>query len=196
MKKEIIIPAAIALIGMLTLSPAMAGDTTHSKKGDESHMGEQMDTNRHQYFSKNAMRGTDLIGQGVYNRNNEEIGSVEDLVIGSDGQVNYLVIEYGGILGMGDRLVPIPMSKIDRSRTEDSNIRINVSKEELDNAPNFTTNEWPNFNDDGYQDELRGYYGEESPASTPEYDKKDKMESGEMRMQDTGKQSDSQSKKE
>ena len=198
MKNGIIMLAVMALVGLLALSPAMAGEKSHSKSGDESHMGSQhmrsqMDADSHRYFSKKAVRGTDLIGKGVFNRDNEEIGSVNDIVIGKDGRVNYLIVEYGGVMGMGDRLAPIPLSAVDRSYDNDNNLRINVSKEELDNAPNFADNAWPDFNDDSYQDRLRGYYGGVPPTPTHSYDEMETMQGGKSGMHDTDEQTGSKS---
>ena len=42
-----------------------------------------------------------LSGVNVYNEANDKIGAISDVIIAPEGQVNGVVVEAGGILGMG-----------------------------------------------------------------------------------------------
>lgn len=53
-------------------------------------------------------RASNLIGAKVITGGDEELGSVNDLVIDRDGQVVGVVIGVGGFLGMGKRTSPSP----------------------------------------------------------------------------------------
>lgn len=194
MQRLITVIFILALTGSLMLSPAFAGDQSNKDKdwdksqsqiGDEKNLkGEQMRSGRNvqgrNYFSQKAIRGSDLIGKAVVNRDDEEIGTVEDIVIGQDGRVNYLVIAYGGLLGMGDSLSPIPLSKVDRTHTNENNLKISVSKAELKEAPNFADNAWPDFTDENYDEAVQGYFG-----GTPEVPESDAGQSRGMQKEDT-----------
>jgi sporulation protein YlmC with PRC-barrel domain len=57
-------------------------------------------------------RASKLAGLSVYNDNNENIGSLNDLLTGKDGNIKAAVISVGGFLGMGSRLVAVPFDKI------------------------------------------------------------------------------------
>ncbi len=58
-------------------------------------------------------RGSELIGQTVYNRQNQPIGEVKEFVIDRDGRVSIAVVGFGGVLGtMGQRQVAINYAAI------------------------------------------------------------------------------------
>jgi sporulation protein YlmC with PRC-barrel domain len=57
------------------------------------------------------VRLSQLIGEDVRNRQGEDLGDVKDLVIDtSENQVKYVVIEFGGFLGLGQKLFAFPLS--------------------------------------------------------------------------------------
>lgn len=66
--------------------------------------------------SKETVRGWSvkdkIMGKSVYNENDEKVGDVADIVLQSNGQVEYFVIGAGGFLGMGQHDVAIPFDKI------------------------------------------------------------------------------------
>lgn len=108
---------------------------------------------------KAAVRGSNLIGAQVVNRDNQEVGTVEDIIVGRNGRVNYLVIDHKGMLGRADTLIPVPYSAVDRTAERGDRIVLDASREELQNAPSFASNDWPNFSDRSYEKNVRGYYG-------------------------------------
>jgi sporulation protein YlmC with PRC-barrel domain len=57
-------------------------------------------------------RASKLVGLGVYNDNNESIGSINDLLADKSGNIKAVVIGVGGFLGVGSHLVAIPYEKI------------------------------------------------------------------------------------
>jgi sporulation protein YlmC with PRC-barrel domain len=84
-------------------------------------------------------RSSKLIGLTVYNKANEKIGDVNDLILGPDGKVASAVIGVGGFLGMGEKLVAVPFSDLQLNRDADGTMRVttNSTKEALENAPDF-----------------------------------------------------------
>src|SRR5262249_23928012 len=57
-------------------------------------------------------RASKIAGLNVYNDNNENVGSINDLLMDKSGSVKAAVISVGGFLGVGARLVAVPYDKI------------------------------------------------------------------------------------
>lgn len=80
-------------------------------------------------------RAEEVIGQPLVNATGEEIGDIEDLVLGSD-QVVYAVVGVGGFLGMGERKVAIPFDQIQLSEDE-AQITTLMTEEDLETLPEY-----------------------------------------------------------
>jgi hypothetical protein len=57
-------------------------------------------------------RASKVIGSEVLNDANQTIGSIDDLLISSDGKDPYAVLSVGGFLGMGTHLVVVPYANL------------------------------------------------------------------------------------
>ena len=57
-------------------------------------------------------RSSKLVGVKVYNNNNENIGSIDDMLVDKSGAVKGVVIGVGGFLGMGEHLVAVSFDQI------------------------------------------------------------------------------------
>lgn len=77
-----------------------------------------------------GFRAVDVIGLEVYGSGGEEIGEVEDLVVGRDGMIETLVIEAGGIFDLGDTHFAIPWEETLILQGLDS-VRVPVAEEDL-----------------------------------------------------------------
>lgn len=62
--------------------------------------------------SHGAWRVGKLDGATVYNGQGDDIGTIDDLLMSSDGKISKVVISVGGFLGIGDKLVEVPFSKL------------------------------------------------------------------------------------
>lgn len=84
---------------------------------------------------------SNLIGETVYNGTGddaENIGDVNDLVIGADGGVDSVVIGVGGFLGIGEKNVAFDYDKIDWAEKDgDRWLVVAGTKEELEALPAF-----------------------------------------------------------
>lgn len=54
----------------------------------------------------------EILGQDVYNDNNDNIGTIEDLYVTRDKAISYAIIGVGGFLGMGRHDVAIPVYQL------------------------------------------------------------------------------------
>jgi hypothetical protein len=59
-----------------------------------------------------SWRTSKLVGLGVYNANDESLGSISELLTDPDGHLKAVVIGVGGLLGVGEHLVAVPYDKI------------------------------------------------------------------------------------
>ncbi len=109
--------------------------------------------------SHDNIRASDVTGTNVYNRAGESLGSVHDVVIGKrDGHVKYAIMAFGGFLGIGDEYNPVPWEKLDYD-TSKGGFVVDMTREQLEGAPRYATNNEPDWNDPGYNTRLGGYYG-------------------------------------
>jgi sporulation protein YlmC with PRC-barrel domain len=100
-----------------------------------------------------------IIGEAVINQQKESLGKVHELVIDTElGAVAYVVLSFGGFLGMGNKLFAIPWQAFEFSAT-DYKLILNVNKEKLKNAPGFDPEKMPNFADRTWGETVHNYYG-------------------------------------
>jgi sporulation protein YlmC with PRC-barrel domain len=57
-------------------------------------------------------RVSKVVGLNVYNDQNENVGSINDMLMDKGGSIKAAVISVGGFLGLGSRLVAVPYDKI------------------------------------------------------------------------------------
>ena len=60
------------------------------------------------------------------------------------GKISYLVLDFGGHLGFGNKFFAIPWKVFTYNEEQDCFI-LNAAKEQLKNAPGFDKSNWPNF---------------------------------------------------
>jgi sporulation protein YlmC with PRC-barrel domain len=84
-----------------------------------------------------AFRAKTLIGQALHDKTGAVVGHVEDLIINADDTtVMSAVVEIGGVLGVGGKLVAVPGKAIEFLH-EDSEWHVGLSKQQLEALPAF-----------------------------------------------------------
>jgi hypothetical protein len=107
-----------------------------------------------------ALMGADtLIGNDVYNRAEEHLGSIKELMIEmSTGKISYAVLSFGGFLGMGDQLFAVPWTAL-KLDTTNKRFTLDASKEQLKKAPGFDKDHWPSMADTTWVSDVHSFYG-------------------------------------
>ena len=107
-----------------------------------------------------ALMGADtLIGDDVYNHNDEELGDIKEIMLDMrTGQIAYAVLSFGGILGMGDKLFAVPWERLTLDPVN-KRFLLNVEKGQLKDAPGFDKNNWPDMGSDAWNQQMEAFYG-------------------------------------
>jgi hypothetical protein len=100
-----------------------------------------------------------VAGSKVENPRADGLGTIDEIMIDkSSGKVAYAVLKYGSFLGMGGKLFALPWDLLKYDTSRNAYI-IDLPEERLKNAPSFDENDWPDFADRDYDEEIHDYYG-------------------------------------
>ncbi|HYF08973.1 MAG TPA: PRC-barrel domain-containing protein [Acetobacteraceae bacterium] len=98
-----------------------------------------------------------LVGQNVVGANNQNAGEVEDLLIDRNGQVRAVVIEWGGVFGIGARRAAVPIESLQFGGPNDR-VRLNMTREQLEALPRYDRSAIDNYaRERGWGDGVRTY---------------------------------------
>ncbi len=120
---------------------ALNAPATHDTAGNPSGNGYNSPSARNSVMTDNgSMRASKIVGSSVYNDHDQKIGSIDDLVIGSDHSLQ-AVLSVGGFLGVGAKMVAVPFDKLDFGNTKGSGdnrvVLPGSTKEQLTSMPDF-----------------------------------------------------------
>jgi len=104
-----------------------------------------------------VLTATSIIGDSVENKQGEKIGKIKDIMLNTqDGRIQYLVIEFGGFMGFGEKLFAIPFAAL-KLNAKNVDFVLNIEKEFLEKAPGFDVNHWPETNSHYF--DVNSYWG-------------------------------------
>lgn len=108
--------------------------------------------------SASAARWSLLKGKPLVDPHGDRVGSVYDAVFDSMGTIRYVIVEQGGLLGIGARLVPVPIRAIRIDTGEP--LRIGIPRHRLAEQPFFYGSDWTwmNFDDPGLHQQVQAFY--------------------------------------
>ncbi len=108
-----------------------------------------------------SLSASTITGNDVRNVDGDKLGHIEEIVIDlQDGRVGYAVLSSGGFLGLGEKLFAIPWDLISVD-TEAKEVVIDLAKEDLENAPGFDKDNWPDIHDLAWVGDVYRHYGRE-----------------------------------
>ncbi|RPI35349.1 MAG: PRC-barrel domain containing protein [Nitrospiraceae bacterium] len=115
---------------------------------------------------KSFIKGSKLMDADVENRQGEKLGKISDLVFDSrDNRVTFAVLSHGGVLGIGDKLIAVPITAL--TFKDEDTVILDINKDKLAAAPNFESSKWPDMSNRQWIDETYRYYG-----ISPKFDQK------------------------
>lgn len=88
------------------------------------------------------------------------LGEVAHLMaIVPDGQIAYVVVSSGGVLGVGNKLHAIPWNALVFDADNECFV-LNTTEETLEKAPTFEKDNWPVMTDTAWSIQIHDYYGQ------------------------------------
>jgi hypothetical protein len=97
-------------------------------------------------------------GTAVYNAQQEKLGAIHNFMVDKvSGQVEYAILSFGGLFGLGADYYPLPWNVLTYD-TEQGGYVVDLDKSVLDKAPRYSGEEEPVF-DRAYGRDVYGYYG-------------------------------------
>jgi hypothetical protein len=81
------------------------------------------------------------MGKSLYNGADENLGDINDILIGANGEIRAVIVGVGGFLGIGEKDVAVSFSAIEPRTDADGNVDLylNATQEQLEAAPDFET---------------------------------------------------------
>ena len=114
-----------------------------------------------------VVSGGTLVGQKVVNPAGENLGSVKELMLDlTSGHIAYVVVSYGGFLGLGDKLFAVPFSRFALDSEEERWV-LDIPEETLKSAPGFDKDRWPDMSLSSFGSSIHTHYGVEPYWNSP-----------------------------
>lgn len=108
----------------------------------------------HQLIASDRVEGT-----AVRRPNGKRIGHIERLMIDKvSGKVSYAILSFGGFLGMGTNLLPLPWARLTYNTGIEA-YELDIDDDELRHAPSFSADIDFDWGDRLKEAELHQYYG-------------------------------------
>ena len=108
----------------------------------------------HELISSRRVEGTN-----VFDADGKKLGTVHSVMINKrSGQVAYALLSFGGVLGVGSHIYPIPWESLDYDVDLDG-YRVEMSREQLQHAPRMSLDDTDRPIDREHAEEVRSYYG-------------------------------------
>ena len=110
---------------------------------------------------RRVMGSTTLAGDSVRNRAGDDLGKIKEIMIDvPTGRVAYAVLSFGGFMKIGSKLFAVPWNALTLDEDQKRFI-LNMEKSQLENAPGFDNDNWPDMADTNWGNEIYRFYGTE-----------------------------------
>jgi sporulation protein YlmC with PRC-barrel domain len=112
---------ALAVLAAIT-TPAFAAETMSSLPTDSSTV-------------------TNYYKQDVYDKGQNSVGKIDDVLIDKSGKITALIVGVGGFLGAGEKDVALPFSAVSAEKKNDKwYLTVDETKDSLKNAAGYKYN--------------------------------------------------------
>ena len=107
-----------------------------------------------------SLIGSDKVeGTNVYGADGEKVGYIEHVMIDKvSGKVSYAVLSFGGFLGIGTNLIPLPWGRLHYNPKFEA-YELDIEDDELKRAPSFRADKDFDWGDRSQEVELHRFYG-------------------------------------
>ena len=114
----------------------------------------------------------ELLGMSVVNQNDEAIGKIKDVNVDTkSGKINFVIVEKGGILGLGGDEHALPLAAL-KIRSDEGKATLLVNEDKLAAAPEKAAG----MSDEEFRGRIEEYYGVAPAWEKPTYESKGMIE--------------------
>jgi sporulation protein YlmC with PRC-barrel domain len=113
----------------------MGSGSDDMKSGDKPEVSEG-----HSEVDPNTVEASEVEGAPVMSRDDEEIADVSEVLMTEDGSIESIVVNVGGVLGIGSKPVEIPFDEVTlqtNDEDDEMSIIIPMSQQELEDMPEY-----------------------------------------------------------
>jgi sporulation protein YlmC with PRC-barrel domain len=123
----------IAVLFALLSAPALAQSPAPALPPSDAHDWAPVGTSPAPSFTI-----SNYYKQDVYDRSDNKLGSIDDVLIDNTGKVTALMIGVGGFLGIGQKDVAVPFNRVQMGKKNDKwYLSLDATKEQLKAAPGY-----------------------------------------------------------
>jgi hypothetical protein len=101
-------------------------------------------------------------GTTVFDDDEEKLGTIHNFMVDKvTGQVEYVVLSFGGLFGLGADYYPLPWEALTYD-TDQGGYVVDIDKDKFEKAPKYGAGEEPRF-DRAYAEKIYEYYDIDYP---------------------------------
>jgi hypothetical protein len=124
MIRKLLVATSTAAIVLVSSAVAQSPSTAPAR--DNAAAAEKM-------TFKGTWRSSKLVGLDVYNRADEKLGDINEILLDKDGKVRAVVIGVGGFLGMGEHDIAVSMDRLKFVEEAHKSARADAKSDKADN---------------------------------------------------------------
>lgn len=118
----------------------------------------------------NVIAAERVKGTEVYNSAGDRLGTIDSIYIDKlSGEVAYVVMSFGGFLGIGEKFHPLPWDLLDYD-TELSGYRVDLDRDALSNAPSYDRDDVDRLDNNSGMADVDSYYAPMARQRSADYD--------------------------
>ena len=110
---------------------------------------------------------TEIVGTQVRNPQGEELGKVDDLVFDTEGRISFVIVGYGGFLGISQNLVAVPVNFLSYAE-QPRHFVLDATKEKIQSASPFSRR---TLDDPEWAKGVYRYFGQQPNWTTEDKEK-------------------------
>ena len=113
--------------------------------------------------AKGRLSASNLIGADIVGQNNDTIAEIEDVVMTPDGKASYVVVGFGGFLGLGEDQSAIPFDHLRVAYDQEDNeptFFLKMTEDDLAKAPRFKRGSIDWVSDENWRTKNDAYYND------------------------------------
>ncbi|HEV2080740.1 MAG TPA: PRC-barrel domain-containing protein [Allosphingosinicella sp.] len=142
-------------VGVAVLGAAAGAALLSRKGGNEDDFEFRLETDE----NVRLISSTKVEGTPVLDRDGAKIGKIENFMVDKyTGRVAYAVMSFGGMMGLGTSLFPLPWPLLEYDESK-GGYKLGITKEEMKDAPRFEPSDTPEFDADYRKRVLLFYRG-------------------------------------